>query len=173
MTANTCLDFLTEYLSAVRQELSHRRIVVHSAAVHAPMPEQALGLSMELSLAGGALETRAGVQPVPVSTPAPVPVAGERLRAGWHEELGWWAEPVGCPGTGRRWFAAELVPSPDRVATYLAGLTRHENLGKTAPALHRYRLLAAQDDLLARLEVAGRTATPVTVDASRTTAGHR
>jgi hypothetical protein len=144
MTANTCLDFLTEYLCAVRQELSHRRIVVHSAAVHAPMPQQALGLSMELSLAGGALETRApGAQPVPVPR--------GRLRAGWHEELGWWAEPAGCPGTGRRWFAAELVPSPERAAAYLAGLTRHENLGTTAPALHRYRLLSTHDDLLLRL----------------------
>lgn len=165
MTANTCLDFLTEYLSAVRQELSRRRIVVHSATVHAPMPEQALGLSMELSLAGGAAEAHAGAQP------APVPVARGRLRTGWHEELGWWAEPVGCPGTGRRWFAAELVPSPDRAAAYLAGLTRHENLGTTAPALHRYRLLAAPDDLLARLDVARRTAAPVKVDATRATAG--
>ena len=151
MTANTCLDFLTEYLCAVRQELSHRRIVVHTAAVQAPMPQQALGLSMELSLAGGTAETRAEAQPIPVPVAVPVPAPRGRLRAGWHEELGWWAEPVGCPGTGRRWFAAELVPSPDRVAAYLAGLTRHENLGTTAPALHRYRLLAAPDDLLLRL----------------------
>ncbi|HEX4250728.1 MAG TPA: hypothetical protein VH008_22880, partial [Pseudonocardia sp.] len=154
-------DFLTEYLSAVRQQLARRQVVVHSAAVHPPMPQQALGLSLELSLAG------VGAEPAASPGAAPLPAPRERLRAGWHEELGWWAEPVGRPGADRRWFAAELVPPPDRVADYLAGLTRHENLGATAPALHRYRLLAAPDDLLARLDVARRMAAPVKVDATR------
>jgi hypothetical protein len=161
MTATTCLDFLTEYLSAVRQQLARRQIVVHTAGVHPPMPQQALGLSLELSLGAGGADTRS------VGPARPLPVPRERLRAGWHEELGWWAEPVGRPGAGRRWFAAELVPAPDRVADFLAGLTRHEELGTTAPAPHRYRLLATQDDLRERLDVARRTAAPVKVDATR------
>jgi len=142
MGTSTCQQFLTEYLGAICKELARRHLAVHAAWVHPPMPQQALGVTIELGSAParpteGARRSDAG--------------AGGRIHAGWHEELGWWAEPVGCPGTGRRWFAAELVPSPDRVAAYLAGLTRHENLGTAAPALHRYRLLAAPDDLLLRL----------------------
>jgi hypothetical protein len=170
MTVSTCLDFLTEYLSAVRQQLARRQIVVHSASVHPPMPQQALELSLELSRGGGTTASSGGGAPggpaagvPPVEVP-PLPVPRERLRAGWHEELGWWAEPAARPGTERRWFAAELVPAADRVADFLAGLTEHEQLGTTAPAPHRYRLLAAQDDLLERLDVARRTAAPVRVD---------
>lgn len=181
MTATTCLDFLTEYLSAVRQQLARRQIVVHSASVHPPMPQQALSLSLELSRGAGSTasvtggagggsgapgEPPTGVLPtgVPPTGAPPLPVPRERLRAGWHEELGWWAEPIARPGADRRWFAAELVPAADRVADFLAGLTKHEQLGTTAPAPHRYRLLAAQDDLLERLNVARRTAAPVKVD---------
>ncbi|HEX4358207.1 MAG TPA: hypothetical protein VH141_11835 [Pseudonocardia sp.] len=190
MTATTCLDFLTEYLSAVRQQLARRQIVVHSASVHPPMPQQALELSLELSRsagttasvgggassAGGAPgEPPAGEPPtgtlptgaLPTGAPTgapPLPLPRERLRAGWHEELGWWAEPIARPGADRRWFAAELVPAADRVADFLAGLTKHEQLGTTAPAPHRYRLLATQDDLLERLDVARRTAAPVKGD---------
>jgi hypothetical protein len=160
MTATTCFDFLTEYLSAVRRELARRHIVVHTAGVHPPMPQQALGLSLELSRGAGGAVAQPELQPVPV------PVPRERLRAGWHEELGWWAEPAGRPGAGRRWLATELVPCPDRVADYLAGLTRHEDLGTTAPAPHRYRLLAAENDLLRRLDVARGTAAPVKVGAT-------
>jgi hypothetical protein len=157
MTASTCLDFLTDYLRAVRQQLAERRVVVTSAWVHQPMPQQALGLSLELA-AGGLPEGAdvAGSAGVP-GVAARVPPPRERIRVGWHEELGWWAEPADRR-TGRRYFPGDLVPSPDRVADYLAGLTRNEDLGSTAPSLHRYRLLDNSDDLVERLDIARRTA---------------
>jgi hypothetical protein len=155
MTASNCLDFLTDYLSAVRQQLAERHVVVTTAWVHQPMPQQALGLSLEVA-AGGLPESAevAGAPGVVDGVPAP----RERIRVGWHEELGWWAEPADRRGTGRRYFPGDLVPSPDRVADYLAGLTRHEDLGSTAPSLHRYRLLDNSDDLVERLDIARRTA---------------
>ncbi|MDT7685424.1 MAG: hypothetical protein QOG57_5734, partial [Pseudonocardiales bacterium] len=121
MTVSTCLDFLTEYLSAVRQQLAERHVVVTAAWVHQPMPQQALGLSLEL--AAGRLPEGADGTEAADGVPAP----RERIRVGWHEELGWWAEPADRRGTGRRYFPGDLVPSPDRVADYLTGLTRHED----------------------------------------------
>ena len=151
MTVSTCLDFLTEYLSAVRQQLAERHVVVTAAWVHQPMPQQALGLSLELA-AGRLPEGADGAQAADG-----VPAPRERIRVGWHEELGWWAEPADRRGTGRRYFPGDLVPSPDRVADYLTGLTRHEDLGSTAPSLHRYRLLDNSDELVERLDIARRT----------------
>jgi hypothetical protein len=169
MTASTCLDFLTEYLSAVRQQLAERHVVVIAAWVHQPMPQQALGLSLEL--AGGPPEGAQAAETAQVGRVGQVaddrPAPPERIRVGWHEELGWWAERADRRGTGRRYFPGDLVPSPDRVADYLAGLTRHEDLGSTAPSLHRYRLLDNSDDLVERLNSARRTAARTAQPAAR------
>jgi Family of unknown function (DUF6292) len=148
MTVSTCLDFLTEYLGAVCRQLADRHVAVTAAWVHQPMPQQALGVSLELAVGGPAESAGADGIPAP----------RERIRVGWHEELGWWAEPADRQGTGRRYFPGDLAPSPDRVADYLAGLTRHEDLGSSAPSLHRYRLLDNSDDLVERLDIARRTA---------------
>jgi hypothetical protein len=152
MATSTCQHFLSEYLGAICQELGRQRLAVHAAWVHPPMPQQALGLTIELGSAPartteGARRGDAG--------------AGERIRAGWHEELGWWAErgdPTGLHGADRRYFPGDLLPAADRVADFLAGVARHQDLGSAAPSLHRYRLLGDLDDLLDRLNQ--RTATP-------------
>jgi len=47
-----------------------------------------------------------------------------RIRAGWHEELGWWAErgdPTGLSGADRRYYPGDLLPDANRVADFLAG----------------------------------------------------
>jgi len=85
MTATTCLDFLTEYLSAVRQQLARRQIVVHSASVHPPMPQQALELSLELSRGAGTTASVGGGASSGGGTPGEPP-AGE--------------PPTGTPPTG-------------------------------------------------------------------------
>jgi hypothetical protein len=152
MVTSTCQQFLTEYLGAICQELARRHLAVHAAWVHPPMPQQALGVTIELGSAPvrpteGARRGEAG--------------GGGRIHAGWHEELGWWAErgdPAGLPGADRRYFPGDLLPAASQVADFLAGVARHQDLGSAAPSLHRYRLLGDLDDVLDRLSQ--RTAAP-------------
>ena len=119
-----CVRPLVSYLEAVCRELATHHVIARAAQVQAPGPQQALCASLEL--------TRPG-----------------RLRAvpaGWHEELGWWAEPHGR--TDRRYLPGSLLPDPAVVAEFLAlGAER----GLTAPVPHRYRLLSDGADLVALL----------------------
>jgi hypothetical protein len=141
MVTSTCQQFLTEYLGAICKELARRHLAVYAAWV-----------TIELGSAParpteGARRGDTG--------------AGGRIHAGWHEELGWWAErgdPTGLPGADRRYFSGDLLPAADQVADFLVGVARHQDLGSAAPSLHRYRLLGDLDDVLDRLSQ--RTAAP-------------
>jgi len=144
MATSTCQHFLTEYVERISRELTRRGLVVYTAWVHPPMPQQALGVTIEL----GAARTPT------VGTSRGDTAAEGRIRAGWHEELGWWAErgdPTGLSGADRRYYPGDLLPDANRVADFLAGVARHQDLGSAAPSLHRYRLLGDLDDLLDRL----------------------
>jgi hypothetical protein len=115
---------LARYLEAVCRELATHRVLAGNARVHLPGPQQALCASLEL--------TRPGLP--------------KRVPAGWHEELGWWAEPRGQ--TDRRYLPGSLVPPPEVVAEFLAFGAEQ---GSTSPVPHRYRLLTGGPDLLALL----------------------
>jgi len=149
MVTSTCQEFLAEYLGAICQELARRHFAVHAAWVHPPMPQQALGVTIEL----GSAPARPTEGARRGGTGASAGASG-RIHAGWHEELGWWAErgdPTGLPGSDRRYFPGDLLPAANQVADFLAGVARHQDLGSAAPSLHRYRLLGDLDDLLDRL----------------------
>jgi hypothetical protein len=152
MVTSTCQQFLTEYLGAICKELARRHLAVYAAWVHPPMPQQALGVTIELG--------SAPARPTEGARRGDA-AAGGRIHAGWHEELGWWAErgdPAGLPGADRRYFSGDLLPAAEQVADFLAGVARHQDLGSAAPSLHRYRLLGDLDDVLDRLSQ--RTAAP-------------
>lgn len=115
---------LASYLDAVRRELTSRGARAGDPNAHPPGSRQALCVTLDLVL----------------------PHSRRLLRAGWHEELGWWAEPYGQ--TDRRYLPGALVPEPAEVADFL---TLAGRAGSCRPVLHRYRLLAGERDLLARL----------------------
>lgn len=119
-----CVRPLASYLEAVCRELATHKVLARDAQVQVPGPQQALCASLELTRPGW---------------PRAVP-------AGWHEELGWWAEPHGR--TDRRYLPGSLLPDPAAVAEFLA---LGAELGSTEPVPHRYRLLTGGRDLMAML----------------------
>lgn len=140
MTDDRCPAALGVYLGEVADALARRCIGVAAVRVPAPGPQQALTGCIELDPA----TARPGLGWGPVT-------------AGWHEELGWWAElhSGSAARRSRRYLpstaAGDVAPYPTVVADFLAGLARGEDLGSMAPALHRYRLLADPHELLDRL----------------------
>jgi hypothetical protein len=129
-----CPAALATYLTLVREELSRRGIEVVAVRIRAGRPQEALSARLELAPGGAGT----GLVRVPVA-------------AGWHEELGWWAEVGDRPGPARCYLNADVAAYPTQVADFLTGLARGEDLGSMHPALHRYRLLAGEQELVNRL----------------------
>lgn len=118
-------DSLALYLDAVRRELTRRRVVVREAHVRAPEPGEALCATLSYGL----------------------PDWPTTVRAGWHEELGWWAEQG--HRHERRYLTGNLVPPTSTVADFL---TLGGEPGSLDPKVHRYRLLGDEPELIARLD---------------------
>lgn len=108
-----------------------REVTVVDARVQSPGPQQALCASIELRPPG--------------TDPS------RTIRAGWHEELGWWAQP-GSPYSGsvraRRYLAGELAPACTAVVDFL---THSAELGTVEPSLRRYRLVGTDEELITAL----------------------
>ncbi|WP_156935465.1 DUF6292 family protein [Pseudonocardia spinosispora] len=126
-----CARSLAAYLRSVQDELALREVTVVGARVQSPGPQQALCASIELR--------SPGMDP------------NRTIRAGWHEELGWWAQP-GSPSAGsvraRRYLPGELAPGCAEVADFL---THSVELGTVEPSLRRYRLVGTDDELITAL----------------------
>lgn len=136
MLDTRCPGALSAYLGAVVDALARRGVGVLTVVIPVAGPQHALAGSLVLHRA------------------AALPGWGP-IVAAWHEELGWWAEPSPGPGPARRYLPAgspaDVAPYPTLVADFLTGLARGEDLGTSAPAIHRYRLLAEPHDLLTLL----------------------
>lgn len=121
------IHYLTAYLSAVAGSLSQRGLVIHTAGL-TPVP-QSLGCSI-------------GFEPPrqPPGFSAPVWVV---FQASWDEHRGWCCRlhhSAKNKSTVRRYLGEPLVPAPEVVAEFIAGLSRVRtpgSLGQARPAVFR------------------------------------
>lgn len=128
---DACARSLAAYLRSVRDELTRRQVRIVRSRVQTPGPRQALCASIELRPPGSD--------------------ASRAVRAGWHEELGWWAQPASpSPGSvrARRYLPGDLTPGHVAVAGFLM---HSSELGSVEPTLWRNPLLASDDHLIEAL----------------------
>jgi hypothetical protein len=108
--------YLTAYLGAVIGGLSQRGMVIH--AVELTLSPQSLGCSITFDPPR---------QPVGRSAPAWV-----AYHAGWDEYRGWYCRLhhiTKVRSRVRRYLGEPIVPAPEAVADFIAGLNRVQTLG--------------------------------------------
>lgn len=131
---------LADYLRVVDNELARQGVTVRTVRVSMPEPLRALAGTLELT-----------------ADQAPVERGRGSLKAVWHEELGWWVDHAGeevseaVVTTVRHYLPGALVPSPARVAEFIARIALGHHVDEGAAVVHRYRLLDDTQALLGSL----------------------
>lgn len=123
------VHYLTAYLGAVTGGLGQRGMVVH--AVELTTTPQSLGCSITFDPSRQ-----------PAGSSVPVWMA---YQASWDEHRGWCCRlhhVANDQSRVRRYLGEPLVPAPEVVADFIAGLSRVQtlgNLGHARPATYRRR----------------------------------